>query len=85
MYKEDGRLYKLNTEPHEFTGAFDEETGVFTTDLHEVENYRPTTNVKFVKTDEESNLVPNCKFELKSEEENLYYKTGVTDENIEYM
>ena len=85
VYKEDGKLYKLNTEPHEFTGTFDEETGVFTTDLHEVENYRPTTNVKFVKTDEESNLVPNCKFELKSEEENLYYKTGVTDENGIYV
>ena len=85
VYKEDGRLYKLNTESHEFTGTFDENTGVFTTDLHEVENYRPTTNVKFVKTDEESNLVPNCKFELKSEEENLYYKTGVTDENGIYV
>ena len=84
VYKEDGKLYKLNTEPHEFTGTFDE-NGIFTPVLTEVENYRPTTNVKFVKTDDEGNLVPNCKFELKSEEEGLYYETGVTDENGIYV
>ena len=84
VYREDGKLYKLNTEPHEFVAHFDEE-GHFVNSLVEVENYRPTTNVKFVKTDEESNLVPNCKFELKSEEEGLYYETGVTDENGIYV
>ena len=58
----------------------------FVSDLHEVENYRPTTNVKFVKTDDKGNLVPNCKFELKSEEEGLYEpKTGVTDKNGIYV
>ena len=86
VYKEDGRLYKLNTEPHEFTGHYDEEMKTFVSDLHEVENYRPTTNVKFVKTDDKGNLVPNCKFELKSEEEGLYEpKTGVTDKNGIYV
>ena len=86
VYKEDGRLYKLNTEPHEFTGHYDEEMKRFVPDIHEVENYRPTTNVKFVKTDDKGNLVPNCKFELKSEEEGLYEpKTGVTDENGIYV
>ena len=84
VYKEDGKLYKLNTEPHEFVAHFDED-GHFVNTLIEIENYRPTTNVKFVKTDEESNLVPNCKFELKSEEEGLYYETGVTDENGIYV
>ena len=84
VYKEDGRLYELNTEPHEFVAHFDE-NGLLTNTLIEIENYRPTTNVKFVKTDEESNLVPNCKFELKSEEEGLYYETGVTDENGIYV
>ena len=84
VYDQDGTLYILNTEPHEFIAHFDE-NGMLINSLIEVENYRPTTNVKFVKTDEESNLVPNCKFELKSEEENLYYKTGVTDENGIYV
>ncbi len=84
VYDQDGTLYKLNTEPHEFIAHYDE-NGMLKNSLVEVENYRPTTNVKFVKTDEESNLVPNCKFELKSEEENLYYKTGVTDENGIYV
>ena len=84
VYYKDGQLYELNTEPHEFTGTFDEK-GFFNAEVTEVENVRPVTNVKFVKTDEEDNLVPNCKFELKSEEEGLYYETGVTDENGIYV
>ena len=85
VYKKDGRLYELNTEPHEFVAHFDE-NGLLTNTLIEVENYRPETKVKFVKTDEEGNLVPNCKFELKSEEPGLYEpKTGVTDKNGIYV
>ena len=81
VYKKDGRLYKLNTEPHEFVAHFDKD-GHLINSLVEVENYRPETKVKFIKTDEEGNLVPNCKFELKSEEPGLYEpKTGVTDKN----
>ena len=44
-------------------------------------NYRPTTNVTFIKTDEQGNLVPKCKFELKSRDGDYYYETGVTDDN----
>ena len=84
VYYKDGQLYELNTEPHKFTAQIDE-NGDWVAQTIVVENYRPTTNVKFVKTDEESNLVPNCKFELKSEEEGIYYKTGVTDENGIYV
>ena len=85
VYKKDGRLYKLNTEPHEFVAHFDKD-GHLINSLVEVENYRPETKVKFIKTDEEGNLVPNCKFELKSEEPGLYEpKTGVTDKNGIYV
>ena len=84
VYLKDGQMYELNTEPHEFVAHFDEQ-GNWDVELAEVENYRPVTNVKFIKTDEEGNLVPNCKFELKSEEEGLYYETGVTDENGIYV
>ena len=84
VYLKDGQMYELNTEPHEFVAHFDEQ-GNWDVELAEVENYRPVTNVKFIKTDEEGNLVPNCKFELKSVEEGLYYETGVTDENGIYV
>ena len=84
VYKKDGRLYELNTEPHEFVAHLDENRK-WTGDLIEVQNYRPLTQVKLIKTDEEDNLVPNCKFELKSVEEGLFYETGVTDENGIYV
>ena len=84
VYEKDGKLYELNTEPHEFTAHYDEE-GNWDVELTEVENLRPLTDVKFVKTDDKGNLVPNCKFELKSVEEGLYYETGVTDENGIYV
>ena len=84
VYKEDGRLYELNTEPHEFVAHYDED-GNWAAEKLEVENYRPTTNVKLIKTDDESNLVPNCKFELKSEEEGLFYETGITNEKGIYV
>ena len=84
VYKEDGQLYELNTKPHEFVAHYDED-GHLINSMIEVENYRPVTDVKFVKTDDKGNLVPKCKFELKSEEEGLYYETGVTDENGIYV
>ena len=48
-------------------------------------NYRPVTDVKFIKTDEQGNLVPLCRFELKSRDGNYYYETGVTDKNGIYV
>ena len=84
VYNEEGQLFVLNTEPHEFVAHFDE-NGNWATEKLEVENYRPVTDVKFVKADDKGNLVPNCKFELKSEEEGLYYETGITDENGIYV
>ena len=35
--------------------------------------------------DDEGNLVPDCKFELKSRDGDYYYETGVTDENGIYV
>ena len=84
VYKEDGKLYVLNTEPHEFVASFDE-NGKWTTEKVEVENRRPLTDVELIKTDDEGNRVPNCKFELKSKEEGLFYEVGVTDENGIYV
>ena len=84
VYKEDGKLYVLNTEPHEFVASFDE-NGKWTTEKVEVENRRPLTDVELIKTDDEGNRVPNCKFELKSKEEGLFYEVGVTDEEGIYV
>jgi len=84
VYYKDGKLYELNTEKHEFTAKIDED-GKWATEKIEVQNYRPTTDVKLIKTDEEDNVVPKCKFELKSEENGLFYETGVTDENGIYV
>ena len=84
VYKEDGKLYVLNTEPHEFIAKIDKD-GKWIADRIEVENLRPLTEVELIKTDDEGNRVPNCKFELKSVEDGLYYETGVTDENGIYV
>ena len=84
VYKDDGQLYVLNTKPHKFVAKFDE-NGKWATEKFEVENLRPVTDVKFIKTDDKGNLVPDCKFELKSEEDGLYYETGVTDKNGIYV
>ena len=84
VYKDDGKLYVLNTEPHEFIAEIDDE-GKWVTEKLEVENLRPLTEVELIKTDDEGNRVPNCKFELKSKEEGLFYEVGVTDENGIYV
>ena len=77
-------MYELNTEKHEFVAHV--QNGVWTgEELIEVQNVRPSSFVKIIKTDDEGNRVPNCKFELKSVEDGLYYETGVTDENGIYV
>ena len=84
VYKEDGRLYVLNTEPHEFIANIDE-NGKWVGEKLEVENYRPLTEVELIKTDDEGNRVPDCKFELKSVEEGVFYEVGVTDKDGIYV
>ena len=84
-YIEKGVLYELNTEKHEFVAKINPETGLWDADLIEVTNNRPVTQVELIKTDDEGNRVPNCKFELKSVEDGLFYEVGVTDENGIYV
>jgi|GEM_PF-6031310 len=84
VYKEDGRLYVLNTEPHEFIANIDE-NGKWVGEKLEVENYRPLTEVELIKTDDEGNRVPDCKFELKSVEDGVFYEVGVTDKDGIYV
>ena len=84
VYKKFGEMYELNTEKHEFVAHV--QNGVWTgEELIEVQNVRPSSFVKIIKTYDEGNRVPNCKFELKSVEDGLYYETGVTDENGIYV
>ena len=85
IYNKDGKLYELNTEKHEFVAHVDQQTKKWTGEPIEVVNIRPLTDVELIKTDDEGNRVPNCKFELKSVEDGLFYETGVTDENGVYV
>ena len=87
IYKEDGKLYELNTEPKEFVARFssDDDYGIIFDEKTVVENYRPTSDVEFTKTDFlDGKPIPNCKFELRSLETD-YVVEGVTDENGVYV
>ncbi len=87
VYNEDGVLYELNKEDHEFIADYEVVDGKieFKNKIH-IENYRPTTDITFKKVDSESGeLIPNCKFELRSKENEDYVITGVTDEKGEYV
>ena len=72
-------IYELNTDKHEFSINED-----FTATITTVENLRKTATIKLNKTDLlGGNKIPNCTFELKSEETDFVVK-GTTDENGEY-
>ena len=71
IYKEDGRLYTLNTEPHKFvmdyTIDYENEELIWNEDdKEEVENYRPVIEELIVKkTDEETGEpLQGCKFSI---------------------
>ena len=77
IYKEDGKLYKLNTEPHKFvldyTIDYEKEEIVWNEDdKEEVENYRPVIKELIVKkTDEETGEpLQGCKFSIVLLDEN---------------
>ena len=77
-------IYKLNTEPHEFTAKFDE-NGNWAVEKIKVENVRKESRVELTKLDMvDSTPIPNCKFELKSLETDFKVE-GVTDENGIYV
>ena len=82
-YEDEGVLYELNTEKHEFVAHI--EDGKWVGEQLEAVNNRPVTQVELIKTDDEGNRVPNCKFELKSVEEGLFYEVGVTDKDGIYV
>ena len=77
IYKEDGKLYKLNTEAHKFvldyTIDYEKEEIVWNEDdKEEVENYRPVIKELIVKkTDEETGEpLQGCKFSIVLLDEN---------------
>ena len=77
-------IYKLNTEPHEFTAKFDKD-GNWAVEKIKVENVRKESRVELTKLDMvDSTPIPNCKFELKSLETDFKVE-GVTDENGVYV
>ena len=77
-------IYKLNTEPHEFTAKFDKD-GNWVVEKIKVENVRKESRVELTKLDMvDSTPIPNCKFELKSLETDFKVE-GVTDENGVYV
>ena len=82
-YEDEGVLYELNTQKHEFVAHI--EDGKWVGEQLEAVNNRPVTQVELIKTDDEGNRVPNCKFELKSVEEGLFYEVGVTDKDGIYV
>ena len=72
-------IFALNTDKHEFSINED-----LTSTITTVENIRKTSTVRLNKTDLlGGNKIPNCKFELRSEEID-FVVTGVTDKNGEY-
>ncbi len=72
-------IYQMNTDKHEFSMNED-----MTFNITTVENPRKTSKVKLTKTDLlGGNKIPNCTFELRSEETD-FVVTGTTDENGEY-
>ena len=77
IYKEDGKLYKLNTEPHKFvldyTIDYEKEEIVWNNENKEVvDNYRPVIKELIVKkTDEETGEpLQGCKFSIVLLDEN---------------
>ena len=95
-YDENGKLYELDTEPHRFQAHVDEEGkwqlsyidedgNIVNYEKPVVFNYRPTSTVTLTKLDiMDSQVVPNCKFELRSKETDWVVE-GVTDENGIYV
>ena len=72
-------IFELNTDKHEFTLNKD-----FTPSITTVDNLRKTSTIRLSKTDLlGGNKIPNCTFELRSEEID-FVVTGTTDENGEY-
>lgn len=72
-------IYQLNTDKHEFSMNED-----MTFTVTNVENLRKTSKIRLNKTDLlGGNKIPNCTFELRSEETD-FVVTGTTDENGEY-
>ena len=71
-------IYQINTDKHEFSMNED-----MTFTITNVENLRKTSKVKLNKTDLlGGNKIPNCTFELRSEETD-FVVTATTDENGE--
>ena len=84
IYKGDGKLYELNTEPIEFVASFTvDENGIKYNNKTVAENYRTKGDIEFVKTDFlEAKAIPNCRFELKSLETDFVVEGVTNDEGI---
>jgi len=83
VYKYFGEMYELNKESHAFELIVHKDGTVETPDgsnTIEVKNIRPTTDVRFIKTDEKGNNVAGCVFELKSQE-GFYDETRTTNKD----